>query len=840
MHQILDALIQKRVFTLISILFVAFGLYGQKQNAVIKGRVVDAGNNPFEEANIVVLGTSIGTVANKDGYFELSVPANRPIALEISHIEMSIDKLYQLSALRPNEVKEIKIEAQRGVHLAPIDFEATRGTKGNTFVVIEPDKLEIPNPSGGIETAIKLLAGVNSSNELSSQYSVRGGSFDENLVYINGIEIYRPFFNRSGQSEGLSIINPNMVQSLAFSAGGFSAYYGDKLSSVLDITYKKPTENAVILQGSFLGGSAHVEGMTKNYRLNYMFSTRYWSNRYLLNSLDVQGNYNPTFSDFQSFVTYRLTDKASLSWLGYFGGNRYLNIPETQTTKFGTIRDAKQLTVYYRGQELIEYQTYLNALQLEIKPHDSLYLNFSSTIYRADESERFDVLGQYFLSQLDNEIGSETFGDPKYVLGVGSYLNHARNFLLATIINVQHRGDYSTGNHKISWGGVYQQELIDDELKEWRYLDSAGYAVPRGNPRTIDMSELIVSNINLNNNRASAYVQDEWVLNEATNTKLNLGVRANYYSYSGQFLVAPRLSFSFEPNRDHNANALLLGQDKDSLKRNIRIKAALGLYQQPPLYRELRTKTGSIVENIRAQQSLHAVVGADWNFELWNRDKPFKFSGELYYKYMWDLIPYEIENVRIRYLPEFTAEGYAVGADFHVNGEFIPDLPSWFSFSLMSTRENIDGDTYVDLDGETQEVGWIARPTDQRYSFNILFQDFLKNNETYRVHLNLVFAHGLPYGPPGYAQWRNALRVAPYRRVDIGFSKVLFDKEKSVVASSLVNKAQKVSLGVDIFNLFGIRNTISYLWVTDVTNNQFAVPSYLTGRRFNLNLTIKL
>ncbi|MGB0432185.1 MAG: TonB-dependent receptor [Bacteroidia bacterium] len=545
--------------------------YAQKQTAFIKGRVVDGEKKPFDEANVQVLGTNIGGSTNKDGYFTLNVPANKPIVLEISHINMNGNKLHQLKPLKANQTKEITISAQRGVHLAPIDFEATRGTKGTTFTVLEPEKLEIPNPSGGIETAIKLLAGVNSSNELSSQYSVRGGSFDENLVYINGIEIYRPFLNRSGQSEGLSIINPNMVSSLAFSAGGFSAYYGDKLSSVLDITYKKPQENAVLLQGSFLGGSAHVEGRTDNYKLNYMFSTRYWSNRYLLNSLDVQGSYNPSFTDFQSFVTYRLSEKASLSWLGYFGDNSYQNVPETQTTKFGTIKDAKQLTVYYRGQEITEYQTFLNALQLEIKPHDSLNLSFSSSIYRADESERFDVLGQYFLSQLDNEIGSETFGDPKYVLGVGSYLNHARNFLLATIANVQHRGDYSSGAHKLSWGAVLQREIINDKLKEWRYLDSAGYAVPRGNPQAIDMSELVVSDISLNNNRTSAYVQDEWMLNRATNTKLNLGLRANYWSYSQQFLVAPRLSFSFEPNRDHNAKALALGYGKDSLKRNLRI-----------------------------------------------------------------------------------------------------------------------------------------------------------------------------------------------------------------------------------------------------------------------------
>lgn len=806
----------------------------------IKGKILDQEDQPFVQAHLKVLGTNIVTITDFNGVFECNVPIDKNVVLEITHIEINGEKYEKIKPLKKGEKRELLIEISRGIHLAPIDFEATRGTKGNTFIVIEPGKLETPNPSGGIETAIKLLAGVNSSNELSSQYSVRGGSYDENLVYINGIEIYRPFFNRSGQSEGLSIVNPNMVQSLAFSAGGFSAYYGDKLSSVLDITYKKPDNHSAILQGSFLGGAAHVEGVTDNYRLSYMLSTRYRSNKYLLNSLDVQGNYNPVFTDFQSFVTYRFGLKTSLSWLSYYGGNKYINIPESQTTKFGTVKDAKQLDVYYQGQEIIEYRTNLNALQLEIVPSDSLQLSFAATAYTANESERFDVLGQYFLSQLDNEIGSETFGDPKYLLGVGSYLNHARNYLNANIFNIQHRGQLLLKSHNISWGGRYQLELINDRLKEWRYLDSAGYSVPRGPSGTLDMAELIVSDIGLVNKRASGYVQDEILLNEPNNAKLNLGVRANYWSYSKQFLVAPRLSFSLEPNRAYNTNAINNGYGKDSLKRNIRIKASLGLYQQQPFYRELRNKAGEVVPNVRAQQSLHAVVGADWNFELWNRKQPFKFSSEFYYKYMWDLIPYEIENVRIRYLPEFTSEGYAVGADFHVNGEFIPDLPSWFSFSLMSTRENINGDTYVDTEGETQEVGWLARPTDQRYAFNILFQDFLKNNETYSVHLNLVFAHGLPYGPPGYPQWRSALRVAPYRRVDIGFAKVLFDKQSSVVASKLLNKAEKVSLSLDVFNLFGIRNTVSYLWVKDISNQQYAVPSYLTSRRFNLQLTIKL
>ncbi|MBI1184564.1 TonB-dependent receptor plug domain-containing protein [bacterium] len=804
---------------------------------LLKGKLIDQDSVPFTDAHIKVLNTNIVAVTNAQGYFECRVPKGRNIIIEISHVEINGTELQQVPAFISDMSAPLQIVLQRGIHLAPIDFEVTRGRKGNTFIVMTPENLKIPNPSGDISTFLKSLAGVNSNNELSTQYSVRGGNYDENLVYINGIEIYRPFLNRSGQAEGMSIVNSNMVSTLAFSAGGFSAYYGDKLSSVLDITYKRPRESGAYFEGSLLGGAAHVEGITPNYRLSYMFSTRYRSNKYLLNSLPVQGNYNPTFKDFQSFLSYRLGIKTTLNLLTYYGDNRYLNRPVSQTTKFGTIKDAKQINVYYDGQELIQYKMVLNALQLEMVPNDSMRLQFSSTVYRTDESEQFDVLGQYYLSQLDNELGSETFGDPKYLLGVGSYLNHARNFLLATIGNVQHRGEVIKKYHHIQWGGVYQRLFVNDRLKEWRYLDSADYSVPRN--KNLDLLELVDSKLGLQTNKTSAYVLDDIVLNRDLNAKLNVGLRGNYLDYNHQFLVAPRLAFSIEPNRRHNAKALQAGQN-DSLKRNIRLKAALGIYQQPPFYRELRTKSGYLVPNVKAQQSMHAVLGADWNFELWHRKEPFKFSSEFYYKYMWDLIPYEIENVRIRYLPEYTAVGYAVGADFHVGGEFIPDLPSWFSFSLMSTRSNIKGDTYVDTNGVTQQIGWLPRPTDQRYAVNVLFQDFLTQNKNYRVHLNLTFAHGLPYGPPGFPQWRSALRARPYRRVDIGFSKVLYNRDEKMSASKILNKTRNISLNVEIFNLFGIRNTISYLWIKDFNNQQYAVPNYLTSRRFNLKIMVRI
>lgn len=814
--------------------------FAQTPTATIKGTILDGEGIAYGNATVQVLGEKSGATADAKGKFVIVVPAGQTLVLVVKHVDISGEHYETIEMLGPSEVRNIEIVVNRGNTLDPINFEGVKEKKGNSFLILEPAKVQTPNVSGDISTFIKTLPGVNSNNELSTQYSVRGGNYDENLVYINGIEIYRPFLNRSGQSEGLSIINTNMVENLAFSAGGFEAYYGDKLSSVLEIKYKEPDSFAVIAEGSLLGANLHLEGITPNYRLRYLVSGRYRTNQYLLNSLDVQGNYSPVFADIQSYLTYRFSMKSQLSWLSYYGSNRYLSVPESQTTKFGTVRDALQIDVFYQGQEITEYTTYLNTLLFEFQPRDSMNLSLSATAYSTFENERFDILGQYFLSQLDNEIGSETFGDPKFTLGVGSYLNHARNFLNASIVNVQHRGDVVKNNHEIGWGAKVQVERIEDQLKEWRYLDSAGYSVPLGRDNTIDLVEVVESDILLNSARTSAYIEDRILLEEATNAQLYVGVRGNYWNYNNQLLVAPRLNFSIEPNRAHNKRVLNEGLPDDLLKRNIRLKASFGFYQQPPFYRELRTKTGQLVPGVKAQESIHAVVGADWNFELWNRERPFKFSSEFYYKHMWNLIPYEIENVRIRYLPEFTAQGYAVGADFHVNGEFIPNIPSWFSFSLMQTRENIDGDTYIDTTGALVEQGWIARPTDQRYSFNILFQDFLKNNETYQVHLNLAFAHGLPYGPPGYPQWRNFLRVAPYRRVDMGFSKVLYDKSKSKSPSKVLRYTDRVSLSLEAFNLFGIRNTVSFLWVKDIFNRQFAVPSYLTSRRFNLQLSVRL
>lgn len=804
------------------------------------GTVIDDIGVPYSKANVRIKGSIYrGETCDNQGRFSILLKPEEEVTLLISHIKAKsvYEKVYTAGKKGESDTIAVIME-KRGSFIDPVIVDGIRGKEDVTFTEIEVKNILIPNATGDVSTIIKTLPGVYSNNELSTQYSVRGGNYDENLVYINGIEIYRPFLIRSGQQEGLSIVNTQMIENLSFSAGGFDASYGDKLSSVLDITYKRPNEKGAIIEGGFLGGSATFYGRSKNRLFSYIASGRYRSNQYLLNSLDVQGSYRPVFMDGQSYLSYK-TREHEIGLLTYYGSNTYLSVPESQTTKFGTPRDAFQIDVFYEGQEITTYNMLLNGLLWNWYPQKNVKLNFAASIYRADEREEFDVLAQYFLSQLDNRLGSENFGDPRFTLGVGSYLNHARNYLNATIFNAQHRGKVEKGKHTFQWGARYQHDIINDELREWRYLDSAGYSVPL-TKGSLELSEVVRTDINLQTNRFQAHFLDNILLHKESNAKLNIGMRANYWDYNQQLLLAPRLNIGFEPNREYNIEQLKKHGDSAVLKRNLKFKAATGFYQQPPFYREIRNKVGKLIEGVKAQQSIHAVVGAEWNFELWKREKPFKFNVEAYYKYQWDMIPYEIENVRIRYLPEYTATGTVIGIDMQVNGEFIPKLPSWFSFSLMSAREDIIGDTYIDYGGLELVKGSVPKPTDQRYAANILFQDFLTNNENYRVHLNLVFAHGLPFGPPGYPEYRNALRIPPYRRVDVGFSRSIYDRTTSTSPSKILKLTRSIHFSAEIFNAFGIRNTISYLWVRDVYNRGYAVPNYLTSRRLNLQLRIEL
>ena len=699
-------------------------------------------------------------------------------------------------------------------------------SRKESFSRIKPKHVSVlPGNSGGIEAILKTLPGVSSANELSSQYSVRGGNFDENLVYVNGIEIYRPFLIRSGQQEGLSFVNSDMVSSILFSAGGFEAKYGDKMSSVLDITYKKPIKNTASIKLSLLGGSSHVEGTTKNGRLSYLVGVRHKTNQYLLNSLDTEAEYKPVFSDIQTFINYELNTNWKINFLGNISQNKYQMVPQNRETEFGTINEALKLRIYFEGQEIDKYETYFGALNTVFQPNTNLQLQFTSSAFKTFEQENFDILGEYWLYQLDNNLGSEDFGDIAFDRGVGKYIKHSRNSLNATVINLAHKGSYNQESLQFNWGFRIQKEDIEDKISEWNLIDSAFFNLPHpddniggdGDPnQQIIMNELLKTQINLSSYRNTSYMQ---ISKDIGTLTINGGTRGSYWTYNEELLLSPRLSLAYAP----------------MWEKDIVFRAASGIYYQSPFYKELRTPEGTLNNNIKAQKSTHYVLGKDYLFYKWGR--PFKWITEVYYKNLENLIPYKVDNVRIQYLTDDVSNGYATGIDMKINGEFVSGVESWVSLSVMKTEEDIIGDTQEDENGNIMDVGYISRPTDQRVNFSMFFQDYLPGNPNYKMHMNLVYGSGLPFGPPQAERYQDVLRIPDYRRVDIGFSAILKSEEK-VNKIKWLNAFKSIWISAEVFNLLDINNTISYLWISDISGRQYAVPNYLTARQLNAKLIV--
>lgn len=699
----------------------------------------------------------------------------------------------------------------------------------------------IVGPGGGIEMTLKTLPGVYSNNELSSQYSVRGGNYDENLVYVNDVEIYRPFLVRSGQQEGLSFANPAMVQDLRFSAGGFEAKYGDKMSSVLDITYKRPKEFAGSAEASVLGGNLQLEGATKNYRLSGMVGARYRTTQYLLNSLDVQGQYRPAFTDVQGYLLYNIRDNWDIDFLGNYAVNNYRVFPQTQTTEFGTINQALQLRVFFDGKDQSRFATGMGAITSTWRPNSKLKLKIIASGFNSSETERSDVAGEYYIDELERDLGSDNFGDVAFNRGVGAYQTFLRNKLNYQVFNTEHKGYLEKDNQFIQWGIRAQQERIQDELKEWRQVDSAGYNIPTAPADSIILDQVIRADTAFQSMRYQAYLQDNihW-RRDSVDYALTGGLRANYWTFNNQLVVSPRLVFSMSPL---------------FWKRNITFRAAAGHYAQPPFYRELRRFDGSINANLKAQDSYHFIAGADFTFKAWNR--PFSFYAEGYYKILRNLVPYEIDNVRIRYYADNISDGYAAGLDMKVNGEFVKGVQSWASLSVMKTQEDIRNDFYYDyfnaegekiiagytydnvaVDSVRHEPGFVPRLTDQRVNFSLFFQDYLPKNESIAMQITLVFGTRLPIGPPDYNRYRDTLRIPAYRRVDMGVTKHFISADRRPKEGSFLSKLETLSLSLEIFNLLGINNTVSYIWIKDVTNRSYAVPNYLTNRLINLRMQV--
>lgn len=810
-----------------TILVLAFfmintALFAQ-ETVVVYGTVADENNQPLPGANVKIPGTSTGTATNEIGYYEIRIPKGKTTTLEFSFISYQPHK----EKLKITTINRFELNVKLKVSENLIDDIQIKDKRQNTAGVtyIKRRHVEVlPNAAGGIEALIKTFPGVWSSSELSSQYSVRGGNYDENLVYVNDIEIYRPMLVRSGEQEGLSFVNPDMVASIMFSSGGFDAKYGDKMSSVLDIRYRRPIDFGASVSAGLLGGAVTIEGRSKDTAFTHISGIRYKTSRYLLNTLDVKGEYSPVFIDFQTYLTYKTGRKTSVSLLGNYSGNTFNLIPENRRTSFGTINMPIGINMYFDGEEKDHFESITAAAAFKYAPDKNTELKLTTSVYQTTENETYDILGQYFLNEIDKQFDSESVGDSALNIGVGSFLNHARNLLQIRVVNIGHRGFAERGNNFMQWGASVQREMIDDRLNEWTMLDSAGYSIPYNN-ETVSLYKTYNSEHEMTSDRANAYFQNKTsIRKDSVDYEFTAGIRTSYWTYNQEFLVSPRLSLVVYPNMKR----------KDGSPLNMMFRFAGGLYYQPAFYKEIRNLDGSINQDVKAQRSIHFVAGNEYSFLMWNR--PFKLVTELYFKHLSNLIPYEFDNVRINYFTNEIAKGYAAGLDLKLNGHFVNGVDSWVSLSLMNTKENIEGDNQ----------DYIERPTNQLFTLGLFFQDYFPNNRTYKVHLNLLYGSPLRTGPPQNLRYKAAWKIPAYRRVDIGFSKLIFGSDRIIERQHKYFKSLWVT--GEVLNLLDISNVISYLWITSINPNKtnrgatignLAVPNYLTGRRFNIRLIAK-
>ncbi len=815
------------------------------QNVLLYGKITDTLGNPQNMVQINVAKTQNITLSDNEGYYELTIPSNK-----ISRIDYSFTG-YKTYSIRINPQPSEK-RVERNIVILSSDHLITeihiigKNTNLGTEKINIKHLTVLPDISGNsVEGLVKTMMGVSSNSELSSQYNVRGGNFDENLIYINDIQIYRPFLVRSGQQEGLSFINPNLVSDINFSAGGFDSKYGDKMSSVLDISYKKPKEFAASISGSFLGGTAHIEGLSKNKKFSHISGIRYKQSQYFLNTLEVEGDYKPVFADFQTFLTYKVTPKLDIEFLGNVAQNKYIFTPKFSEQSFGTFQEAYGLSIYYDGIEEDKYNSYFGAFSTKYRPNTNLILKLTTSTFHTQEQETFDIHGAYSLNQLNNDLGSDDLGDSTLNLGVGQFLQHARNYLDATIVNISHNGYWKKDNNYLVWGARYQQEFINDKISEWEMVDSAGYSINRDFNYPLEVVVLdraVLASNSMQTQRFSAFLQNTFTTNNEK-FKLTGGIRASYWDYNNDLLISPRFSVQYFPD----------------WIADIQFRFASGIYYQSPFYREIRDFDGSLVADSKAQRSIHFVLGGYYNFQIWSR--PFQFSAEVYYKKLDDLIPYELDNVRISYYANQRANGYAMGFDSKIFGEFVPGVDSWISLSIMQTKEDVVGDYYYQYYKDTLQIftpyqatdsvlvkpGFIPRPSDQLISVGMFFQDYVPGNKNFKASLGFFFGTPIPYGPPQTQRWRATHRSFPvYMRADLGFSLLLKGEEKKF-NSTFMNSFKTVWLSFEAFNILGVKNTINYSWIRVVPNStnpspfsysQVAVANHLTGRLINLKLTL--
>ena len=769
------------------------------QTFMLQGRVTDSEMNPVELATVAVVQQGKMTMTNLKGEFSMKLQSSDSVVVRFSMVGY---KTKTRVLRRPKGKQTLLIQLYDDNQLAGVTVTEEKRQMGSTQKLDTKDMKNAPSVTGNaVEEMIQSQAGVSTHSELSSQYNVRGGSFDENSVYINNVEIYRPFLVRSGQQEGLSIINPDMVESVGFSTGGFEAKYGDKMSSVLDIKYKRPKKFEANVSASLLGASAYIGFSTKKF--SWSNGIRYKTNKYLLGTLETKGEYQPNFLDYQTYLTYEPSDRWSIELLGDISENHYNFYPEDRETRFGTMENVKSFRVYFDGQEKDIFRTYFGSLSITRKFGKNTKLSLSAAAFHTNEQEKYDIQGQYWLTQTET---SEN-------LGVGTYMEHARNYLEATVKSAKLTFNHKTKKHDIEAGLTYKIESIKENSKEYEMRDSSGYSIPHTGEDLYMIYSLNARN-SLDANRIEAYAQDTWRFTSRgghTFFTLNYGIRFSHWNFNKESIISPRVSLGIIPAFNHD----------------VTLRFATGIYYQAPFFKELRDTTtvngityATLNRDIKSQRSIHFIAGFDYRFKMKNR--PYKFTAEAYYKALSNIIPYTVDNVKIVYDASQQCSGHAMGLDLKLYGEFVPGTDSWVSLSLMNTRININGKS-------------IPMPTDQRYALNLYFTDYFPGTTRWRMSLRLAYADGLPFGAPHRSLDTMPFRAPAYKRADIGMSYRLFDNDKRERKSIFKN----IWLGVDCLNLLGINNVNSYYWVTDVTNQQYAVPNYLTGRQINVRASFE-
>ncbi len=858
------------------------------QTVNISGKIIDEKGRKVENALIKIANSNLFTTSNSKGAFNIEVNENSNLTLIITALNyeqrnlnvqvQNIDVFMGTISITQKETQVVIVESKR---------------IGTTIEKIKPPEIGvIPSSTGNFEDYLKLTGlGVTSNNELTSNYNVRGGNYDENLIYVNGIEIYRPLLARSGQQEGLSFINSAFVENIYFSAGGFDANYGDKLSSVLDVQYKEATKFKGSAQLSLMGAEFHIENVFgKANRGNFITGARYRTNAYVLNALPTKGDYFPNFFDYQTVVNYYTVYNNEDSYqkvffLGHFAHNNYKFIPKTKTTQWGTVNEAYQLKIFYEGEENSNFNTVTGAIGYLWKVNKQLNFNLTTSAFYADENEEYDILGEYLINTLETDPSKEEFGDSTQNIGIGGFLNHARNNLDTWVVNTNFTSKYqlktrnkneSTAiNSSINWGLNHKYEQYNDALSEWNVIDSAGYIIPLDDDK-LSITNLIKTSNTTSNTNVTSFAQytisriqrktkildlkqkiktdslhyyiykKDTILNAPSNLNFTFGIRGGYRFFNNEPWLTPRFNMSFSPRN------YLLTQNGSTSRRNVKFKFSSGLYFQPPSYREMRDLYGNVKNSVLAQKSWHNVLGMDVYVQMWGR--PFKIVAETYYKHMWDINPYEIDNVKIRYYAENNAKAFAYGFDAKINGEFIKGVESHFKIGLLQIKEDLAGDVYTQYYNEAGEIafkgyeeiadsaiiypGYIPKQTEQLLTFSIFFQDKIPNFEDFKIAVNMQYGSKLPYGPPTFNRYQDILRSRAYFRVDLG---IIYDFINAANLSDFQNKKglnllNRFSISLNAYNLLDFQNVVSYNWLQDISGRYYAIPNYLSGFRLNLKL----